>query len=570
LAVLAVAVPALGDEHAAARFRGTGAADPIRVTNVRRGVGREAGHTTITFDIAWDHSWRAGWEAEEKQHGGTGPLRLESWDAAWVLVKYQRPGADGYSHAMLSAQAGDHRVPAGAALDVGRTDDGGRGLGVFVYRAAPGHGPTVFKDVTLRWENAAEAPADADIRVFALQMVYVPQCRFWAGDGTTNAVAAQLSAGNGTRPFPIESEAELPLGGEGDDGIGSRNGSGLRPGNEDDFSADVPLRLPAKFPKGYRAFYCMRNEITQQQYCDFLNSLPYARQCERSRTQVDGPPGTQGIKPSHPMTVGRNDTTISVSGSAATAEAVVVPRTTFVASRTVIRPARPATYKTSSPFVACNFISCPDGSAYAAWAGLRPMTELEFEKACRGPLQPVAGEFAWGTAQAVGTGDGGGAYVLHDQGGPDERVVWEGADGLDALRGNVANGAIRVDGKMQVAGPLRVGIFATPQSDRGAAGASYWGILDLSGNVTERAISVGLPAGRNFAGTHGDDAPAAWKTAGFGIRGGGYPHGGVTASEKSAGRFTERFRVSDRYYGAVTSNDSRAVAQGFRCVRTAP
>ena len=39
-----------------------------------------------------------------------------------------------------------------------------------------------------------------------------------------------------------------------------------------------------------------------------------------------------------------------------------------------------------------------DGAAYADWSGLRPMTELEFEKACRGNQTPVANEFAWGTA----------------------------------------------------------------------------------------------------------------------------------------------------------------------------
>ena len=37
------------------------------------------------------------------------------------------------------------------------------------------------------------------------------------------------------------------------------------------------------------------------------------------------------------------------------------------------------------------------GVAFADWAGLRSMTELEYEKACRGPLEPVAGEYAFGT-----------------------------------------------------------------------------------------------------------------------------------------------------------------------------
>ena len=47
--------------------------------------------------------------------------------------------------------------------------------------------------------------------------------------------------------------------------------------------------------------------------------------------------------------------------------------------------------------MACNWLSWADVAAYLDWSGLRPMTELEFEKACRGPNAPVAGEYAWGS-----------------------------------------------------------------------------------------------------------------------------------------------------------------------------
>ena len=70
----------------------------------------------------------------------------------------------------------------------------------------------------------------------------------------------------------------------------------------------------------------------------------------------------------------------------------------------------------------CLFYMCwADCATYADWAGLRPMTELEFEKACRGPLKPVPDEYAWGTAAVAGSNskepprDG---YALRNAGQP--------------------------------------------------------------------------------------------------------------------------------------------------------
>ena len=49
------------------------------------------------------------------------------------------------------------------------------------------------------------------------------------------------------------------------------------------------------------------------------------------------------------------------------------------------------------PNRACNFLNWADALAYADWAGLRPMTELEYEKACRGTnMYPVFDEYPWG------------------------------------------------------------------------------------------------------------------------------------------------------------------------------
>ena len=214
--------------------------------------------------------------------------------------------------------------------------------------------------------------------------------------------------------------------------------------------------------------------------------------------------------------------------------------------------------------MACSYITHRDGAAFAAWAGLRPMTELEFEKACRGPLKPVANEYAWGTDAIAGAGAKGGRYTLRNPGQPDESVVWTGENGLNAARGNAL--CSKTDKGI---GALRVGIFATPDSDRVRAGASYWGILEMSGNLQEAAVPVGSPAGRAFAGTHGDGAEAPWRASVFGLRGGGLPYG----SHADLWGIDEPFRVSNRRVAAKPgpyNADKRHFSAGFRCVRTAP
>ncbi|MGB2820990.1 MAG: SUMF1/EgtB/PvdO family nonheme iron enzyme [Phycisphaerae bacterium] len=576
--LLAGASGARADDHADARFRGTGKADPVRIASVRCSDGPAAGQSSITFDLAWDHSWRAAWEVGEQQHGGKGTLKLESWDAAWVFAKFRKRGDNGWSHATLSAKKADHRVPPGVTLEVGLTDQGQRGVGVFAYRRTVGHGPNDFKGVTLRWLHGADAAGAVDLKVFALQMVYVPSCAFWAGDGSTDHVAGQFSAGYSVKPFRVESERALTVGGETAQMLNNRDAAGMALSLTDDFNSDLPRMLSGKFPKGYQAFYSMRHELTQQQYVDFLNTLSYAGQCRRTERQgkdkkdmkgPEAPAGTLVMKPlgSEGHLSGgqyRSGIKIAVSGVARVSEPVVIQRGSFVASGNIVKPGKPAVYETDAPHVACNFITHLDGSAFAAWAGLRPMTELEFEKACRGPLKPVPNEYAWGTAAIAGMDSKGGHYALQNPGRPDETVVWTGENGPDVTRGNAPS----MGTNQKLGGPLRVGIFATPTSDRVSSGASYWGIQDLTGNVVERAVSVGHPAGRAFLGNHGDGGDSPWADLFFGMRGGGYGSG----SHYIGWGGNEIFRTSNRFAASVLGlyGGSRHFTQGFRCVRTAP
>jgi len=589
--LLAVATGAFAAGPVDARFRGTGKADPIRITNVKCTAADSKGAGTLTFDIAWDHSWRAAWEVGEEQHGGKGKLSLENWDAAWVFVKFHKPGEDGWRHATLDTDASHHTAPAGAVLDMGLSDDGKRGLGVFVYRNALGSGPNDWKSMKLRWQydadgvgsitkvevvpdrvpgvrSTASAPKEIgeksdvpeddslgkmfdavettankaakagamEIRVVAIGMVYVPEGAFWVGDGTTNGVTTQFSEGKTTAPFRIASEAALTLGGDAAGALGNRDGVG----GFDDFNGGAVQSLPAPFPKGVSAFYCMRYELMQGQVVTFLNTLSSAEQ-----GAMKGLPGA-----------GNNRISIA-------------------------EPGAPALFGTETPYQVCDGLTWTESLAYAAWAGLRPMTELEFEKACRGPLKPVADEFAWGTDKAVGTNskdtppDG---YALKNAGKPDETVTWVGGNGPDATHGNAAwMGTMVQSSPLNHGGqgfaanainrPLRAGIFATPESDRVRAGASYWGIMEMSGNVWEPVVTVGALRGRRFAGLHGDGTQTEltdWHALGDGLK---YRGGGLWR-----GTGKNSLRVSDRSVEGV-GKDYFAIkdyaASGFRGVRTA-
>jgi formylglycine-generating enzyme required for sulfatase activity len=242
-----------------------------------------------------------------------------------------------------------------------------------------------------------------------------------------------------------------------------------------------------------------------------------------------------------------------------------VSRETFVVSGSVTQPGTAAVFKTTMPFVPCHYIPYQGAPGFAAWSGLRPMTELEFEKACRGPVKPVADEFPWGTTGITGIAGKnpvGGKYALTNFNLETESVSWVGEKGPDATRGN----AILGDNNVAPGWPTRVGIFATPQSDRVTAGATYWGILDMAGSVPEKAVPVGEAACRSFSGNHGEGGAAPWGGIGLGERGGGSP---VGRHNTSWGRL-DLLRISSRANARKNMDSYGDIHDGMRCVRTAP
>jgi len=481
---------------------GAAQANNIAVTNVAWKTTGSTVESSVQFDLAWDNSWRAAWTEAAATNVTDAELPVENWDAAWVFVKFRKAGttSNGYTHATLSTNAADHAMPTGATNIVGLTDDGQKGVGVFIYRNAVGHGANAFKQVKLRWLHASNEVVKTDtvnLQVHAIEMVYV-------GNGAFN-----VGGGGGAEAFTstvITNSNPTQTGGYPTGQIPPDN---------------------ATWPNGYNVFYCMKYEITQNQYVRFLNTLTYTQQFVRTAISPASDVGTYAENAS------RHVIKINTSG---------------------IDPGTPAVYETAAPYVACNFLSWADGCAYAAWAGLRPMTELEYEKACRGPLNPVSGEFAWGSASIASV-----AYTLNNSNAADETI----ATGYSLAAGN----AMYTITKGTIGGPVRAGIFATVTSTgtigRVVSGASYWGIMELSGNLWERPVTIGNTTGRNFQGTHGAGTvtlPVNWPqndANGAGLRGGYWQNTSLFA------------RTSDRHSAAVV-DAGRYSHPGWRGGRSAP
>jgi len=491
-------------------FAGSVAANNINVSNIRvtgqnttAGENNPANYTLVQFDLSWENSWRTS----------SAP---NNWDAAWVFVKY-RVGSGDWQHAWLNNTGHSSGTGTSATIDAGLLTPGtafhattNPALGVFIYRSADGTGNFSITGAQLRWNYGANGVADnatVDVKVFAIEMVYVPAGNFYVGSGGTETSAFYMYPTT-TNPYQITGEGAIT--------VGTTDGNLYYPSST--YGGDQSGPIPANFPKGYAAFYCQKYEISQQQYVDFLNTLTSAQASTRYPNATT------------------NRHAITVSGGV---------------------------YSTTNPYVACNFLSWMDGAAYSDWAGLRPMTELEFEKACRGLETPVANEYAWGTATVAGN-----AYTLENDNATNEGIASNYSTSTGNASYNITDGSIN--------GPLRVGIFAANADNQGriTAGASYYGIMELSGNLWERAVTVGNATGRDFTGLHGNGALStnghANETAWPGLTSGEVT--GATGSGFRGGRWSSNatlMRVSDRVIAANTLTN-RNSNNGFRAVRVAP
>jgi hypothetical protein len=192
------------------------------------------------------------------------------------------------------------------------------------------------------------------------------------------------------------------------------------------------------------------------------------------------------------------------------------------------------------------------------------MTELEFEKAARGPNTiTTANEYAWGTG------------ITAPAAGDISKSPEDGQEAITTANANCNYNNITWTSGDQGQGPLRCGIFATSTSVRWTAGASYYGVMELSGNLWEVVVPVSNIDGRSFQGVHGDgtldssgnptgDTATNWSLV-------------VSDSAFKPGLRGGTWNLTDTLFEQISSrliSESNAVyrsnAFGGRLVRTAP
>lgn len=516
----------------------------------KKKIERKGAQSYLDFVVRWDASWRSN----EQYDAAWVFLKRLNQNATWEPVKIDKNRIQYLGNAPLNTAKPEWKVSPDA-------------FGIMIYRAENGEGDNYWT-FRLALDNAEMLQLSA-IEIYGLEMVHIAEGAFELGTLKNERDRREvLTPGAGGAPynpfFTYQDKGVKKYGGiykvtsERPIDIGPKDGNlfwidANIPGTNT-FSGIPEGRLDQSFPKGYQGFYQMKYELSQGEYCAFLNSLSSKQQSARDLT-----------------------TTIEFKRS-------------ILDYRNTIYKDQKGCFKAERPNRPCNFISWLDGQAFADWAGLRHMTELEFEKSCRGPQKAIYRAYVWGVNEI------------------EERSNMRFCENIYDTNGNLAlneRGHISIDGNIHASmfsyfnmldvcspegrfydpkcvgcrtfsggdggrGPVQKGIFGRSSGgDRIKAGASYFGAMELGGNLQEPVVTVGHPSGRRFRGTHGDGILSEegnatnedWQPTKDGYAFGG--RGGCWQFHEN------HARTADRFKGLRTKQNRRASHIGFRGVRSA-
>jgi len=440
-------------------------------------VNAERKTATIQCTVSWDNAWKDDVNS----------------DGVWVFTKFLNP--DGvWKHVTLKSASGSQyvykdctppRFFKGENPDVGMLVPDEK-KGFFLFRTQ-GSGNVVAKNVQFVWAYPKDGLTEEQvmktkIKVMGFEMVFIPKDKHYVGDpkgpdGPDNTLYTYPKNGS----YLIKSEEPIVV-----DKVDGALFCDQDNGRSRD---DVPFTIPKEFPKGYRTFWIMKYELTSQQFVDFLNTLTRKQQQSMVEADISGDAiANYYVKTNSEEEHLRNAIVCAKKGNGTT---------------------EPVKFYTYAPARAVNFMSWANIAAIGDWAGLRPITELEYEKAARGPKEAIADELAWGSpmtenAGRVETFDGA------DGSGYEKKIPQTGVVNA-CFGGGIAPFDVGKKTKPDnpgFEGPVSGEIFENSRHEgvdqKINDGASYYGVRNLSGNVWERCVTIGHPIGRSFTAQHGD------------------------------------------------------------------
>ncbi len=405
-------------------------ANEITISNISIGNHDELAKTVeVEFDITWQNSWR--------NDVSTG---MPNWDAAWIFGRFSIRGDSVWQRMVIDDDGYTLGTGTQATLTLkSHPSITPQGIGLLLHRSEVGYGTFSQTGVRFIWNYSGEAPNLSnldllDIKLFAVEMVYIPGGPFYLGSGIEDPAAASFYdiAFRPDVPYRLETAIPFTIGPAGDVGALGYSGN--------------TITIPVDFPTGLQPFYLMKHELSQALMSGYFSTL---------NAGMNNHYVYSALELAQQNDVGR------------TANFFTQTIETFGLDSVY-------SYQSSRENYPVAYMSWEDAAAFADWAGLRPISELEFEKAARGFRYPaVVNEYPWGTGEIVNS-----SYQVVISPASDHEIT-------GGYSSNIFTGNAIYSSTLTNPLSLRVGIFATSTSSRAQANASATGVLDLAGNVAE-------------------------------------------------------------------------------------